>query len=577
METKDKVILQQYRNIDIQIFVLDYDFNIIDEISGIVETADFSIDNNSDIRRTANISMLLKSNLTNTGILNDVYFQSGNGYWFDKYLRINIGIEDITTGKYEWFKQGVYLINEPSISYDAITNSVSFQAVDLMSKMTGMRNGYLEGQAYSISVLDEDGKPTGNTITGAMADLLKAQGFTRYVLFTPETNVIPYDINIDAGSTSYDMLSELRDINPNWEIFFDVDGVFYFQKIPSGEVTLEDGLDSYDAHPTPVLDDNVWSKLLISYDLSTSFENIKNYVEVYGKAFEGERIYQATDVALNGYALTANLPFTIDNTLRVVSVSISSEGAKMLDKKIFTATFSDNSTVPQTISITCEPQIKYNNETYLFEVYKNNDGVIEGNYIGYIQPQAVAWEDNPNSPFFVGALVNTNKFNAWSGADSYDVGDIVHYGGALWTCVKAHTSTNPQIPNDKYAEYWVKINSMDAIYGELPLFEKMVRGVCVGGDYDNIATNQIALENTRFELYNHCRLHDTITINCVPIYWLDVSKIIAITLPNEGEPSYWLVNSISTSFQATGIQTITATRYYPQYPIFGKKINYTFS
>lgn len=577
METKDRVILQRYRNIDIQIFVLDYDFNIIDEISGIVETADFSIDNNSDIRRTANISMLLKSNFTNTGILNDVYFQSGNGYWFDKYLRINIGIEDITTNEYEWFKQGVYLINEPSISYDATTNSVSFQAVDLMSKMTGMRNGYLEGQAYSIPVLDEDGQPTGNTITGAMADLLKAQGFTRYVLFTPETNVIPYDINIDAGSTSYDVLAELRDINPNWEIFFDVDGVFYFQKIPSGEVTLEDGSDSYDAHPTPVVDDKVWDKLLISYDLSTSFENIKNYVEVYGKAFEGDRIYQATDVVLNGYTLTANLPFAIDNVLRVVSVSISSGDTKMLDKNIFTATFSDNSEIPQTISITCEPQIKYNNETYLFEVYKDSNGVIVGNYIGYMQPQAVAWEDNPDSPFFVGELVNKDKFNEWSGAGSYDVGDLVYYGGALWTCVQAHTSTNPQIPNDKYAEYWVKINSMDAIYGELPLFEKMVRGVCVGGDYDNISTNQIALENTRFELYNHCRLHDTITISCVPIYWLDVSKIFSITLPNENEPSYWLINSIGTSFQATGIQTITATRYYPQYPIFGKKINYIFS
>lgn len=612
----NNVTLQPYRNIDIQIFVLDYKFNILDEISGIVESASFNIDADSDIRRTANITMLLNSNYTNTGILNDVYFQSGNGYWFDKYLKIQIGIQDISNGEYQWFKQGIYLINEPSISYDAVTNSVSFQAVDLMSKMTGLRNGYLEGQSYAINIVDADGNPTNATITESMTSILRLQDFNKFILFVPEANLIPEDIMISAGGTSYDLMSQLRDINTNWEIFFDIDGTFYFQKIPSGAVELTDGSTFYDEHPTAVIDDTIWDKLLISYTLDTNFENIKNYIEVYGKTYDSENLNVATSVTVSNN--TANVVVDYDLTSlgyhdTPIEIIVDGENVK-LSNSITSIIVSDNNGHSTTIN--CNPHIKYNNTIYLIRTHCSDNTII-GEYIGYFQPQAVAWENNPQSPFYVGDVVNvfpenynsnryysindrvlfedsiyiclvnqtqynnptTNDwrldttfnpvFKRWSATTTYTIDDIVYYNEALWMCVQSHST--PQIPNDKLEDYWVKMNSIDAVYGQFPLFEKMVREVCVGDSYDNTPTNQSAIESAHYELYSKCRLHDTISITCVPIYDLDVNKIISITLPNEGVPSYWLTKSISTTFEPNGTQSIKAMRYYPEYPVFGKE------
>ena len=64
------------------------------------------------------------------------------------------------TQEYVWVNEGIYMVNSPTISYDATSNSLSFEAVDLMSKMTGLRNGQLEGMTYTI--------PVGSTITGAI-------------------------------------------------------------------------------------------------------------------------------------------------------------------------------------------------------------------------------------------------------------------------------------------------------------------------------------------------------------------------------------------------------------------------
>ena len=64
------------------------------------------------------------------------------------------------------------------------------------------------------------------------------------------------------------------------------------------------------------------------------------------------------------------------------------------------------------------------------------------------------------------------------------------------------------------------------------------------------------------KILNHRSIHDSIDITVVPIYWLDVNQIIEYQMPNESEPSYWLIKSISTDFSVDGSQKISAIRYY---------------
>ena len=52
--------LQSIRNIDCKLFVLDYDYTILDEISGKTESISLSVNAESDIKRTAKIKIAIK-------------------------------------------------------------------------------------------------------------------------------------------------------------------------------------------------------------------------------------------------------------------------------------------------------------------------------------------------------------------------------------------------------------------------------------------------------------------------------------------------------------------------------------
>lgn len=296
------VTLQNVRQIDCKIAVLNYDYTLLDEISGLTKSIQLNVNADSDIRRTADVVINLKDDISKNQN-HAFYWTAGNIYWFDKFIQIYTAIKDIRSGEDVWVNQGIYCINAPSISYDAVSNELSFQAVDLVSKMTGMRDGQMQGTTTSI--------PADSSIKNAIETILLEQGFNNYILYDPPQTRTVNDVNIDAGGTAWDLLTQLRDINSNWEMFFDVDGVFHFQEIPNGKVitsetsnilitdlitntnqpivtnnnvTLEIETDTEVEYgygePTPLVDEVIWEKALISASYDTNFEDVKNYVEV---------------------------------------------------------------------------------------------------------------------------------------------------------------------------------------------------------------------------------------------------------------------------------------------------------
>ena len=103
---------------------------------------------------------------------------------------------------------------------------------------------------------------------------------------------------------------------------------------------------------------------------------------------------------------------------------------------------------------------------------------------------------------------------------------------------------------------------VNGTYGE-------VRIVLSGGDYDNIYMSSLAQERADYELYLRCKIQDSVTLTCVPIYWLDVNWVIEITLPNkQGNETteQYLIKSINTTLDINGTQTISLMKYYPLYP-----------
>ena len=287
------VAKQNGRIIHSKIYLLNFKLQKVDEISGLVlDGSSFSIDATSDIRRTCSISII--------PINSSFGIEYGGKIWIDKYVQIYIGIEDNkNNNEIVYTNMGIYLINNPNRVYNATSNTLNISGLDLMSKLTGFRNGNLDGIEYQI--------PINSNIKGAIQSSLELADITKYNVVEPTpTPLTPNAISIAIGGTVYDILKQLVDINANYQMYFDVNGVFYFNLIPSGK-----------NEPIMVSDD-IWKSNLIEYSMDISFENVKNTIEVFGKT-------QDDGATPHGFAQDTNSqsPFYINGTAGIIRIVLS--------------------------------------------------------------------------------------------------------------------------------------------------------------------------------------------------------------------------------------------------------------
>ena len=466
---------QNIRNTYIRVNLLNFQFLTVDSLEGNLLKGSVSIDANSDMRRTCNIELVVTDSSYNV--------QAGGKIWLDKYIQIYVGIDDIRTGETSWTNMGIYLINQPSYSYDAQTHTLSFQGVDLMAKLTGLRNGYVTGLAGEDKVVISVGQNIREVIIG----ILKENGFNRYIVSECQ-NVdgaiqnVPYEMEFEQGSTWWDVLVALRNILPSYQMYFDVDGVFHYDMIP------------YRANDPIRIDLNTWDNNAISESVDVDFESVKNAIEVYGAIHEPPFFCDkdkatVTDSAIS---LAVNESFELKEYAMVgfvlpsdvsgnITININNTGAKNLV----------NSSGQNIISLA--------KNTYWVIIYQANGAWL---FMGHAQAQAKWQDNNPNSPFYVNGTIG-------------------------------------------------KIT--------LPLY---------GDDYENIQTDELALERAKYEIYLRCRLNDTINVTTVPIYWADVGWKVNYRPLGGDVINQYLVQSISTDLAPDGKQTWNLSRFYPLYESF---------
>lgn len=275
------VLKQQYIKKYIRLELLDFQYNIVDELSGNMTKCSINVDSNSDLRRSCDLGFVVTTSTFD--------IKAGSKIFLDKMVRPYVGYENMRTGEIQWYNQGIYLVNNPQWSYNASTNEISMQALDLMSKLTGLRNGNLEGIPTKIAK-DEN-------VREAIIKTIELGGFTKYICEECKTKdgtivPVPYDIEIDVGGTIYDILTGLRDIMPNYQIYFDINGVFHYEPIPL-------------AYDDPVLiDDDLFNNVLISENINTDFESVKNYVEVLGHTWDVDYYSPSDKTTVSGGTIT---------------------------------------------------------------------------------------------------------------------------------------------------------------------------------------------------------------------------------------------------------------------------------
>ena len=467
------ILSQQIITKYIKLEILNFQYNVVDEISGNLTAMSVNIDSESDLRRSCNL----------TFVVTDASFdvKAGNKIWLDKFCRPWVGYENIYTGKIQWYNQGIYLINAPSWRYNATTHELSLAGLDLASKLTGLRNGELEGIPTKI--------PAGSSVREAMIAAIELAGFTKYTISEckdVDGNIIavPNDIEIAQGGTVWNIVTQLRDILPRYETFFDVDGVFIYQPIPTGS-----------GDPV-IIDDTIWPNLLIDESINNDFEGVKNYIEVYGRTLDPS--YFSTNTVYSGTTLVltvADYPTTLtDNTIvgfttpstgdisatSAISLKMNSLASSLLHE------YGTNNLVTH-----------LDNETY-YVVYYN-----QGWYLmGHQQPVGIAYDDNPDSPFYVNG----------------SIGRIRHvlYGGEYENI----TSDKMALERAKY-ELWKSTRLQDSI---------------------------------------------TLTSIPNPWLDVNVLISHAIRGKSQENAAQYIIKSISTDYGIEGTQSINAITYYPLYP-----------
>ena len=265
-QTDYDLVQMKTRNSKIKVELLNFKFETINSLEGKVISGSINVDATADIRRTCNLG-LIATNIEKNMVA------SGGEIWLDKFIKIYQGIDNPrNNNETVWWNMGMFLINNPNTVYNSTDHMITFEGLDLMAKLTGRRNGQLPAVATLV--------PAGSKIAAVVQrTITQLGGFSKYVI-QDEGLEVPYDIKMDMGATIYDLLVVLRDLYPNWEMFFDVDGVFHWQKIPSGE-----------NEPIIFDFDSLMQPMVISDSIDIDFENVKNHIIVWGRLLDsGEQV-----------------------------------------------------------------------------------------------------------------------------------------------------------------------------------------------------------------------------------------------------------------------------------------------
>ena len=457
---------QSQRNISIRINLLNFSKQIIDSIEGQVISGSITSDANSNMRNTCDIQMVVTDSSFNV--------EAEGKIWMDRYIQIYIGVEDLKTHQTIWTNKGIYLLNQPTYGYSAESKALSFQGVDMMALLTDMRGGMLS-EAYLI--------PAGSNVRDVIITILGVNGINEYVVDDCKNSdgsiqPVPYDMTFDIGSTWWDVLEALQSILPNYQMYFDVDGVFHYEPTP------------YKPNEVVRMDDDIWRQNVISENVSYDFESVKNSVKVLGRTHPVN--YFATNVTVNEATINLTIPnlteltdgaligFTLTKSVYGnIMLNVNNLGAVKLSKL-------DGSYVTSIAK-----------EEYWTASYDADNQ--SWKFLGHVQAVGEWMDDNPNSPFFVGNPAGAIK--------------IVLYGG----------------------------------------------------EYDNIMSDELATQRAEWEIYQRCRMNDSITLTSVPIYWSEVNWMVAYTPLGQDVVNQYLIRSITTDLTHDGTQTYTLIRWYPYY------------
>lgn len=345
------LIQQPNQDIYVKLYLLNYQFKIVGQIEGVtLPGGSITEDCTLDVRKTMSLSLVIKDS--------SFLVSDDKKIWLDKYVRVDIGVKNIRTQQIKYYKRGLFLINQPSITYSSSDKTLSFTGEDLMAKLTGKRGGYVQSD-----IKIDAGTPINDAVKTTVQQL---GGFSKLIVDS-NNRTIPEDITPKIGETTiYSIISKIRDYYMDYEIYFDEDGIFYYQAIKNK------------ANDPILLDFSQLKRntIILKPSIKYDFENVKNRIIVNGRQLDdGTKILYTLDNT------NTNSKFNINSSIGIIPLPVNNEQIFTQEQAQLRAEYElfKHGNLCETINFEMTPVywLRTNNKIR----YINSDLEISGDYI----------------------------------------------------------------------------------------------------------------------------------------------------------------------------------------------------
>ncbi len=547
------IVLQQSAapTLKLKIEVLDSNQKIIGNLECGLQSGSMSINGESDVRRTANITiqptLKEKIKLTENSLL-----------WLNKDIRLSVGLYNPRTKQYKYYPLGYYVYTDTSGTYDATNDNLTINCADFMKKLDGTKNGQLGALIISYPAYKEN-EETGevieyNIIRNAVIETLEKlaritnhriddigeyKGIPEYNDAWEEYrkenettwNTIPFDQEFSAGCSVLSILTTFRDLYPNYEMFFDMEtNTFICQLKP---MCYEDDI---------ILDNSFLQRVLISENTSVDMTTVRNICEVWGQVIDVDFYSEECTYSNNIYSST--IAGYEEGYYNGDVIGLKIPTANQANAQININGFG---AIPITNEATEEP-IKANemkpNNVYAFKIKKkrvDKQDVIKAYLLGQWQVHAINVLTNGKK---------SGKFVTSSDGEEYELYSK-EYFQKFYNCERVDMTI---IANSPF--------TVEKL-GEIP-------DIKASGEFENITSNDLAADRAKWENWKNCRLTDNITITTVLLPFLDVNKKVSYKRSDSDVEHQYIISSISHDFSGY-TTTITMYRFYPLYEMLLKQ------
>ena len=603
-----RIVTQDVIDIRFRFEIYDKNDQYIDNIDCGVMNGTASIDAESDIRRTFSITVFpdYRSRL----IIDE------QGYiWIDKFIRIYIGIVNMRTQEVYWWKFGKFIFSNTNTTYDPVTNQMTINCSDLMANLDGSKNGELGQKTilYPAYEENEQGVPTKyNTIRAAVIDTVSQLGRVKdfniddigeynamplynsdYMQYREESkvpladgslqeiwNTIPFDQSFASGCTVLSILQTFRDLYPNYEAYFDEDGVFCMNMIPSGD---EDPV---------IIEDEFFQSVYRSENTSIDMSKVRNIVHTWGQVIETDfysdtstydsHIYKVSiegfdDEYMNGDRIAFKV--LAENEGNINYINVNNLGNVPI--------YDENTEKP------LEQSVLKVDEVYVFKIkkkYINHQTELRAYWLGAWEVQGIcALVANSSGDVDKKLYVNTVPLYTDTIVMGYlnlddlefyavrtydpDTGKYIYSGKYEKEFGRAYqqidTGDYYRVVYKYSKEYFQNVYACPTVRLKViphsPFTcQKIGEYMDVFTDEKNLTSCSLAESRADWEVYKQAQLTDSITVTTKLCPFADVNIKVSYRRHDLDKPNYYIVKNVSHDFSG-GLTTWQLMRFYSLY------------